>query len=237
MWMMLFSLWTAEAMPSTEFTELSDTLEHTSFSDDQIRILKALPQNTFLTIDQSIEVLAEFSFSSDKLEALRVISPYIEERNQQYRIIESFTFSTDKGKASHILDQIPPNRYRQQEAERQQRDQHKNQKLRHTQEHLEAKAQRLREKSVRLESKEQLLNTKTHSLEQREQQIQLREQALKDKELDLQSQQLELREWELRLKEWELRLRNRRDKSSERVAYRDDTYYWGGYDGKRRRNH
>ncbi len=237
MWMMLLSLWTAEAMPSTEFTQLSNTLEHTSFSDDQVRILKSLPQNTTLTIDQSIEILEDFSFASDKLKALRVIAPYIQERNQQYRLIESFTFSADKRKASAILEDVPPNRYRQQETEQRQREQHKQQKLRHTQEHLNAKAQRLREKATLLESKEQVLTTKIHSLEQRERQLQLREQALKDKELQLQSQSLELREWELRLKEWELRLRSRRNKSSDRVAHRDDTYYWGGYDGKRRYNH
>ena len=110
MWLFLLSLITAEAMPSAEYGQLTSTLEEASFSSDQLRILRALPSNTSLTMSQSIALLEEFSFDNDKLNALRIIAPYISDRDQQYLLIEAFTFSSDKQKASDILINTPPNR-------------------------------------------------------------------------------------------------------------------------------
>jgi hypothetical protein len=55
--------------------------------------------------------LAEYSFASDQLKALKIIAPYIQDRDQQYLLIETFTFSSDKQKASDILVQTPYNRH------------------------------------------------------------------------------------------------------------------------------
>ena len=110
MWLFLLSLITADAMPSAEYGQLTNTLEEASFSSDQLRILRSLPSNTSLTMSQSIALLDEFSFDSDKLNALRIITPYISDRDQQYLLIETFTFSSDKQKASDILINTPPNR-------------------------------------------------------------------------------------------------------------------------------
>ena len=92
MWLFLLSLFTANAMPNTEFSQLTSTLSNASFSDDKLRVVQSLPSNTSLTISQSIGILEEFSFASDQLQALRIIAPYILERDQQYLLIETFTF-------------------------------------------------------------------------------------------------------------------------------------------------
>ena len=116
MWMFLFSLITAEAMPNVEFSQLTTTLDHASFSSDQLRILQSLPNNTSLTMSQGIGILEEFSFANDQIKALRIIAPYIHEREQQYMLIETFTFSSDKSTATSILAQIPPSKQIQKEA-------------------------------------------------------------------------------------------------------------------------
>ena len=74
MWLFLLSLFTAEAMPNTEFSTLTSTLSNASFSDDKLRVIQSLPSNTSLTIPQSIGILEEFSFASDQLKALRIIA-------------------------------------------------------------------------------------------------------------------------------------------------------------------
>ena len=110
MWLFLLSLITVDAMPNTEYGQLTSTLDNASFSSDQFRVLQSLPSDTSLTIAQSIGILEELSFATDQLKALKIIAPYIHEREQQYLLIESFTFSSDKEKASNILSQSPPNR-------------------------------------------------------------------------------------------------------------------------------
>ena len=115
MWLFLLSLITVDAMPSAEYGQLTSTLDQASFSSDQLRILESLPAHTTLTMSQSIALLAEFSFASHQLNALKIIAPYIQDRDQQYLLIETFTFSSDKQKAGDILSQTPYNRQIQME--------------------------------------------------------------------------------------------------------------------------
>ena len=108
MWLLLLGLLNAHAMPSNDYTQLSNSLENASFSSDKIQVLNTLPSNTSLTMSQGIGILEAFSFASDQLKALRIIAPYLLERDKQYLLLDTFTFSSDKQKASSILAQIRP---------------------------------------------------------------------------------------------------------------------------------
>ena len=72
MWLFLLSLLTVDAMPNTEYGQLTSTLDNASFSSDQLRVLQSLPSETSLTISQSIGILEEFSFATDQLKALKI---------------------------------------------------------------------------------------------------------------------------------------------------------------------
>ena len=84
MWLFLLSLITVDAMPNTEYGQLTSTLEDASFSSDQLRILEALPTNTSLTMSQSIALLDELSFDSDQLKALKIIDIFELDRLIEY---------------------------------------------------------------------------------------------------------------------------------------------------------
>ena len=109
MWMLLFSLVTAEAMPTNQFQTLSASVEDANFGSDQLRILRTLPENTTLTVPQAVALLNELSFASEQLQALELLAPFIIDRTQQYQIIQNFTFSSDKDKAEQVLNRIAPN--------------------------------------------------------------------------------------------------------------------------------
>ena len=90
MWLLLFGLLNASAMPGNDYQQLSNSLENASFSSDQIQILNALPTDTSFTMSQGIGVIESFSFASDQLKALRIIAPYLLERDKQYLLLNTF---------------------------------------------------------------------------------------------------------------------------------------------------
>lgn len=179
MWMLLFSLVTAEAMPTNQFQTLSASVEDANFGSDQLRILRSLPDNTTLTVPQAVTLLDEFSFATEQLQALEILAPFIIDRTQQYQIIQHFTFSSDKDKAEQVLNRIAPNPQVQHTNHSTQYD------LERKERQLQAKERELQELQRQLESKERHLNQRADRLRNR---------------------RAALDAWEARLQSWENRL-------------------------------
>lgn len=182
MWMLLFSLFTAEAMPTNQFQTLMDSVDDAHFGSDQLRIVRSLPTDTTLTITQAVEILESFTFASEQLTALEIISPFVTDRAQQYRIIETFTFSSDKDKAEQILQRIEPNRKPQQ-------DDH-----------------RRRDTRPSWDENSRALQAKEAELQALERQLRLKEQQLEERSERLREKKRRLDRWESRLQAWENRL-------------------------------
>ena len=187
MWMLLFSLFTANAMPTNQFQSLTSSVEEARFGSDQLRILRSLPDNTILTTTQAITLLNEVSFASEQLQALELMAPFITNRTQQYQIIERFTFSGDKNKAEEILNRIEPN----------------------------VSYQQNRDPNVssiyEIDRKERVLLDKERELMELERRLKVKEQQLNQRSERLNSKRKYLERWEARLQSWENRLHRRAD--------------------------
>ena len=185
MWMLLFSLVTAEAMPTNQFQTLSASVEDANFGSDQLRILRTLPEDTTLTVPQAVALLDELSFASEQLQALELLAPFIIDRTQQYQIIQNFTFSSDKDKAEQVLNRIAPNQQIQ-------LTQHPQRSLQYD---LEHKERQLQAKELELQALQQQLESKEQRLNQRAERLRIR--------------RANLDAWESRLQSWENRLSRR----------------------------
>jgi flagellar motility protein MotE (MotC chaperone) len=181
MWMLLFSLFTAEAMPTNQFQTLMNSVDDAHFGSDQLRIVRSLPTDTTLTITQAVEILESFTFASEQLTALEIISPFVTDRAQQYRIIETFTFSSDKDKAEQILQRIEPNRKPQHDDNR-------------------------HETRPSWDENARALQAKEAELQALERQLRLKEQQLEERSERLREKKRHLDRWEARLQTWEDRL-------------------------------
>jgi Domain of unknown function (DUF4476) len=85
--------------------ELLRAINRQSFAADRLRVLQqAAPANYFL-VGQAQQVLTSFSFSADRLTAVRYLKPRLLDPENYYRLYESFTFSSDKQKLREILAQ------------------------------------------------------------------------------------------------------------------------------------
>lgn len=204
MWMLFCSLLVSEAMPTNQFQNLSVTLKESNFDDDQLRILRSLPETTSLTMAQSIEVLEQFSFSKDQISALRIIAPFITDRSNQYQLYDAFAFSRDKDTAQLILHSTPPNQVQS------------SHKLTEK-ERMEIQRRRLKKRSAELQKMEQRLI-------QRERELLDRERIVQQQSYDIREQTRLLSAWEDQLHNWEQRLQNRRtSRYEDEDSYR---YYW-----------
>ncbi len=91
------------AMPDGDFSDLVSRIRRESFSDDQIRVLRTAAQNHVFSCSQIVRLLDAFTFSEDKLEALRLAYPGCVDPQNNYRILDAFTYSTDKEEAEQII--------------------------------------------------------------------------------------------------------------------------------------
>jgi len=54
-------------------------------------------------VSQTKALLEQFSFSNDKLEAVRILWPRVLDRNNSFLLYEAFPFSSDKEKLRKII--------------------------------------------------------------------------------------------------------------------------------------
>jgi hypothetical protein len=73
------------------------------FGDGKIRVVElAAPSQHFL-VPQVLRILQKFSFSQDKLSAVRVLWPRVLDRQNAYQLEQAFNFSADKEQLRQIV--------------------------------------------------------------------------------------------------------------------------------------
>lgn len=91
-------------MDPAAFDALKRAVRTESFPRDQLRVIaSAAPAHWFLT-EQVRELLAQFTFPRDRLEAARLLRPRILDVENYYRLYASFEFPSDKAQLKQILD-------------------------------------------------------------------------------------------------------------------------------------
>ena len=91
-------------MPDSDFSNLVSRIRGESFSDDQLRVLRTAAKNYNFSCGQIVTLISCFTYSQDKMEALRITYPKVTDPRNNYTILDSFTYSTDKEAAEAIMN-------------------------------------------------------------------------------------------------------------------------------------
>lgn len=96
-------------MSDARFERLVELVNSESFDSGKLKIIEAASLGGFFSCRQAADLLKLFSFSSDKMKALRLLSPSIVGLYGIEQLIEQFSFTSDKEEALRILG--VPQRY------------------------------------------------------------------------------------------------------------------------------
>ncbi len=73
------------------------------FADDQLTVLEEAVPTQYFLVAQAQQLLRLFSFSRDRLKAMRLLRPRLLDMENGYKLYESFEFSNDKDELKRIL--------------------------------------------------------------------------------------------------------------------------------------
>lgn len=83
--------------------KLTEAMARESFPREKLSVLREAAGYDNFLVGQTRQMLEQFSFSNDKLEAVRILWPRVLDRNNAFQLYESFTFSSDKEKLRKII--------------------------------------------------------------------------------------------------------------------------------------
>ena|GEM_PF-3750468 len=93
-----------KAIGKNAFASLLSTVEGESFASGKIQVLKSAAAHHHFRISQVSQLLNKFSFSGEKIKAVRILYPKVVDRKNAFKLYNAFTFETDKRKLRAILD-------------------------------------------------------------------------------------------------------------------------------------
>lgn len=93
--------------PITEdqLQQLSKAIKRESFGDGKLRVLGAAAQQQYFLVPQVLKLLERFTFSEDRLNAMRVLWPRVLDRENAYQLYGAFKFSNEKDELRQIIGQ------------------------------------------------------------------------------------------------------------------------------------
>jgi hypothetical protein len=94
------------AMAEREFAGILAAMGAEIAGSSKLRVLGDAASHHWFSVDQVKRVIGEFSFSSEQLDALRLLAPQLADPQNAFRIYESFTFDSDKDQARKILSGV-----------------------------------------------------------------------------------------------------------------------------------
>lgn len=83
-------------MEAERFAMLISAVDHEPFSDDKLDIIQSAARNELFTIAQLGRLMDELAFSSDRVEAARLLRPRIIDPENAWMLSEHLVFSSDK---------------------------------------------------------------------------------------------------------------------------------------------
>jgi hypothetical protein len=93
--------------PITEamLRSLASSIRNEPFAEDQLAVLAEAAPTQYFLVTQTQQVLRLFSFSKDRLKAMRLLRPRLLDMENSFKLYESFEFSSDKEELKRILAQ------------------------------------------------------------------------------------------------------------------------------------
>jgi len=92
-----------EPIDGALFAQFLGSLKEKTFSNDKLKFLQQVGSAHYFTCIQLAEILDCFSFSDDKLKAVRFLKPRIIDAENAFIIKDHFTFDSDKEKFMKIM--------------------------------------------------------------------------------------------------------------------------------------
>lgn len=90
-------------MNDAEFEEFYRKVKAEPFFDDQNDMIRALSKSKRLTCRQCAKLLSFYSFSDEKMSALRWFAPHLVDKENYREIQKKFTFSFDQDEVKKVL--------------------------------------------------------------------------------------------------------------------------------------
>lgn len=91
-------------MDAGDFGGIKEAIEEEAFSEPKVKVLKSAMSDRSICVAQVVEVIGLYSFSADKIAALKAMAPAITDTQNRFKIYSAFTFDSDKDAARKILE-------------------------------------------------------------------------------------------------------------------------------------
>jgi hypothetical protein len=82
---------------------LTEAMAREAFSREKLTVLREAAAHDNFLIGQTRGLLEQFTFSNDRLEAVRILWPRVLDRNNSFQLYEAFVHSSDKQKLRQII--------------------------------------------------------------------------------------------------------------------------------------
>ncbi|QRK09944.1 DUF4476 domain-containing protein [Archangium violaceum] len=82
---------------------LTTAIRNEPFADDQLNVLGEATSTQYFLVSQAQQILRLFSFSSDRLKAMRMLRPRLLDLDNGFKLYEAFDYSSDKDELKRIL--------------------------------------------------------------------------------------------------------------------------------------
>ncbi len=88
-----------------DLSSLLESLRNELLDRQRLKILKTflIARKPSLTVDQVAEIMDAFLFDRSKVEAVRLMYPYIQDKENGYKLVNKLTFSNEKDELMRIF--------------------------------------------------------------------------------------------------------------------------------------
>ncbi len=87
-----------------ELQRIMHAMSREPFGDDKMNVLEGAVGNNYFTVNQVLQVLPQFQFSKDRLDAVRVMWSRVLDRQNSFQLYNAFQFSSDKAELKRIIN-------------------------------------------------------------------------------------------------------------------------------------
>ncbi len=99
---------TVQPITEAMLRSLVSAIRNEPFADDQLVVLEEAAPTQYFLVAQAQQILRTFSFSSDRVKAMRLLRPRLLDLENGFKLYESFEHSSDKDELKRILASPTP---------------------------------------------------------------------------------------------------------------------------------
>jgi hypothetical protein len=92
-----------QPMADGQLQRLMKAMSREPFSEDKLNVLGDASAGNYFLVSQVLQVLPQFQFSKDRLQAVRVLWSRVLDRQNSFQLYNAFQFSNDKAELKQII--------------------------------------------------------------------------------------------------------------------------------------